>query len=34
MSQQVEERAQDAILVEDAVLIRMMGMPVLEAVPA
>jgi quercetin 2,3-dioxygenase len=34
MRQQVEERARDAILVEDAALIRMMGMPVLEAVPS
>src|SRR3989454_3543124 len=34
MSQQVEEKARDAILVEDAALIRMMGMPVLEAVPS
>ena len=34
MRQQVEETARDAILVEDAALIRMMGMPVLEAVPS
>src|SRR3989442_340759 len=34
MRQQVEEKARDAILVEDAALIRMMGMPVLEAVPS
>jgi quercetin 2,3-dioxygenase len=34
MSQQVEETARDADLVEDAALIRMMGMPVLEAVPS
>ena len=34
MSQQVEETDRDAILVEDAALIRMMGMPVLEAVPS
>src|SRR5437764_2288192 len=32
--QQVEIRARDAILVEDAALIRMMGMPVLEALPS
>lgn len=34
MRQQVEERARDAILVEDAALIRVMGMSVLEAVPS
>jgi redox-sensitive bicupin YhaK (pirin superfamily) len=34
MSQQVEEREREAVLVEDAALIRMMGMPVLEAVPS
>jgi redox-sensitive bicupin YhaK (pirin superfamily) len=34
MRQQVEETARDAVLVEDAALIRMMGMPVLEAVPS
>jgi redox-sensitive bicupin YhaK (pirin superfamily) len=34
MQQQVEETARDAILVEDAALIRMMGMPVLEALPS
>jgi redox-sensitive bicupin YhaK (pirin superfamily) len=34
MSQQVETRSRDAVLVEDAALIRMMGVPVLEAVPA
>jgi redox-sensitive bicupin YhaK (pirin superfamily) len=34
MQQKVEEAARDAILVEDAALIRMMGMPVLEAVPS
>src|SRR2546428_5817121 len=34
MRQQVEETARDAILVEDAALIRMMGVPVLEAVPS
>jgi redox-sensitive bicupin YhaK (pirin superfamily) len=34
MRQQVEETARDAILVEDAALIRMMGIPVLEAVPS
>jgi quercetin 2,3-dioxygenase len=32
--QQVEEAERDAILVEDAALIRMMGMPVLEALPS
>jgi redox-sensitive bicupin YhaK (pirin superfamily) len=32
--QQVEGTKRDAILVEDAALIRMMGMPVLEAVPS
>src|SRR5712691_1627669 len=34
MKQQVEETARDAILVEEAATIRMMGMPVLEAVPS
>ena len=34
MRQQVEETSRDAVLVEDAALIRMMGMPVLEAVPS
>lgn len=34
MSQQVETTSRDAILVEDATLIRMMGLPVLEAVPS
>jgi quercetin 2,3-dioxygenase len=34
MRQHVEETARDAILVEDAALIRMMGMPVLEALPS
>ena len=34
MRQQVEETARDAILVEDAALIRMMGMPALEALPS
>jgi hypothetical protein len=34
MRQQVEETERDAVLVEDAALIRMMGMPVLEAVPS
>ena len=33
MSQQVQTTSRDAVLVEDAALIRMMGMPVLEAVP-
>ena len=34
MSQQVETRARDAVVVEDAALIRMMGFPVLEALPS
>jgi quercetin 2,3-dioxygenase len=34
MSQQVETRSRDAVLVEDAAMIRMMGMPVLESVPS
>jgi redox-sensitive bicupin YhaK (pirin superfamily) len=34
MSQRVETRSRDATLVEDAALIRMMGMPVLEAIPS
>ncbi len=34
MQQQVEETSRDAVLVEDSVLIRMMGMPVLEALPS
>jgi redox-sensitive bicupin YhaK (pirin superfamily) len=34
MQQHVKATARDALLVEDAVLIRMMGMPVLEAVPS
>jgi redox-sensitive bicupin YhaK (pirin superfamily) len=34
MSQQVQASERDVILVEDAALIRMMGMPVLEAVPS
>jgi redox-sensitive bicupin YhaK (pirin superfamily) len=34
MSTQVEKTARDAILVEDAALIRMMGIPVLEALPS
>ena len=34
MREAVEATARDAILVEDAALIRMMGMPVLEAVPS
>ena len=33
MSQQAATTAREAVLVEDAALIRMMGMPVLEAVP-
>jgi quercetin 2,3-dioxygenase len=34
MQRQVEQSARDATLVEDAAVIRMMGMPVLEAVPS
>jgi quercetin 2,3-dioxygenase len=34
MSQQVHITSRDAVLVEDAALIRMMGLPVLEAVPS
>src|SRR5438552_162072 len=34
MRQQVEAAPRDAALVEDAAVIRMMGMPVLEAVPS
>lgn len=34
MSQQVRTASRDAVLVEDAALIRMMGIPVLEAVPS
>jgi redox-sensitive bicupin YhaK (pirin superfamily) len=34
MRQEIQETERDAILVEDAALIRMMGMPVLEAVPS
>ena len=34
MRQAVEDTERDAILVEDAALIRMMGMPVLEALPS
>src|SRR5712691_10461593 len=34
MRQQVEQMPRDAVLVEDAALIRMMGMQVLEALPA
>jgi quercetin 2,3-dioxygenase len=34
MRQQVEETGRDAIVVEDAALIRMMGFPVLEALPS
>jgi quercetin 2,3-dioxygenase len=34
MRQQVQETERDAIVVEDAALIRMMGMPVLEALPS
>jgi len=34
MEQRVEVTPRDAVLVEDAALIRMMGMPVLEAVPS
>jgi quercetin 2,3-dioxygenase len=34
MRQPIEDTARDAVLVEDAELIRMMGMPVLEALPS
>jgi hypothetical protein len=34
MNEQLQETARDAVLVEDAALIRMMGMPVLEALPS
>jgi redox-sensitive bicupin YhaK (pirin superfamily) len=34
MTQQVETKARDAVVVEDAALIRMMGFPVLEALPS
>ena len=34
MSQQVQTTFRDAVLVEDAALLRMMGLPVLEAVPS
>jgi redox-sensitive bicupin YhaK (pirin superfamily) len=34
MSQQVETKAREAVVVEDAALIRMMGFPVLEALPS
>jgi Pirin C-terminal cupin domain len=34
MQQQVEETARDAILVEDAARIRVMGFPILEALPS
>src|SRR5437773_1834936 len=34
MRQQVDQSARDAVLVEDAALIRVMGMPVLEALPS
>ena len=34
MSQEVQTTSRDAVLVEDAALIRMMGLPVLEAVPS
>jgi redox-sensitive bicupin YhaK (pirin superfamily) len=34
MSQQAQKTVRDAVLVEDAALIRMMGMPVLEALPS
>lgn len=34
MSQQVQKTSRDAVLVEDAALLRMMGLPVLEAVPS
>jgi redox-sensitive bicupin YhaK (pirin superfamily) len=34
MRQEVDTKERDAVLVEDAAIIRMMGMPVLEAVPS
>jgi len=34
VSQQVDTKARDAVVVEDAALIRMMGFPVLEALPS
>jgi hypothetical protein len=34
MNSQVETTGRDAVLVEDAALIRMMGFPVLEALPS
>jgi redox-sensitive bicupin YhaK (pirin superfamily) len=34
MRQQVEDTERDAILVENAALIRMMGMPILESLPS
>jgi redox-sensitive bicupin YhaK (pirin superfamily) len=34
MEQRIEQAGRDAIVVEDAALIRMMGMPVLEALPS
>jgi hypothetical protein len=34
MSQQMQTTSRDAVLVEEAALLRMMGMPVLEAVPS
>jgi quercetin 2,3-dioxygenase len=34
MSQQVDAKSREAVLVEDAAVIRMMGMPVIEAVPS
>jgi hypothetical protein len=34
MRQQVEQMARHALLVEDAAMIEMMGMPVLEALPS
>lgn len=34
MSQQVETTSRDAVLVEDAQTIRMMGLPVIEALPS
>jgi quercetin 2,3-dioxygenase len=34
MSQELQTTARDAVLVEDAALIRVMGMPVLEAIPS
>src|SRR5947208_14108908 len=34
MTQELQTRSRDAVLVEDATLLRMMGLPVLESVPS